>query len=123
MATTIWRRARFKGNSLGALADEWGLREKAILKGDSRFRSFAVLDIATLSGQNLKRPRKSERQAMEFVYSGPKSVSIVAVLDERIGEQMSMAVKEELKWFDNFSCCRDRRGELYNCVIIDSPCG
>jgi hypothetical protein len=48
------------------------------------------------------------------VYSGPKSVSIAGVLDGRIGEQMSMAVKEELKWFENFSCCRDRRGELYN---------
>ncbi len=105
---------KVQGEFVGALADEWGLSEKAILKGDSRFRSFAVLDIATLSGQNLKRPRKSERQAMEFVYSVPKSVSIAAVLDGRIGEQMSMAVKEELKWFENFSSCRDRRGELYN---------
>jgi hypothetical protein len=51
-----------QGEFIGALADEWGLSEKAILKGDSRCRSFAVLDIATLSGQNLKRPRKSERQ-------------------------------------------------------------
>jgi hypothetical protein len=53
---------KVQGEFIGALADEWGLSEKAILKGDSRFRSFAVLDIATLSGQNLKRPRKSERQ-------------------------------------------------------------
>src|SRR6266446_758105 len=105
---------KVQGEFIGALADEWGLSEKAILKGDSRFRSFAVLDIATLSGQNLKRPRKSERQAMEFVYSVPKSVSIAAVLDGRIGEQMSAAVKEELKWFECFACCRDRRGELYN---------
>jgi hypothetical protein len=27
---------------------------------------------------------------------------------------MSAAVKEELKWFESFACCRDRRGELYN---------
>jgi conjugative relaxase-like TrwC/TraI family protein len=27
---------------------------------------------------------------------------------------MSAAVKEELKWFEGFACCRDRRGELYN---------
>src|SRR5258708_4686340 len=105
---------KVQGEFIGALAVEWGLSEKAILKGDPRFRSFAVLDIATLSGENLKRPRKSERQAMEFVYSAPKSVSIAAVLDGRVGEQMCMAVKEELKWFENFSCCRDRRGELYN---------
>jgi conjugative relaxase-like TrwC/TraI family protein len=105
---------KVQGEFIGALADQWGLSEKAILKGDPRFRSFAVLDIATLSGENLKRPRKSERRAMEFVYSAPKSVSIAAVLDGRIGEQMSMAVKEELKWFESFACCRDRRGELYN---------
>ena len=56
------------------------------------FRWFAELDIGRLSGQSLKRPRKSERQAMEFVYSAPKSVSIAAVLDDRIGEQMTLAV-------------------------------
>src|SRR5260221_1383302 len=52
---------KVQGEFIGALAVEWGLSEKAILKGDRRFRSFAVLDIATLSGENLKRPRKSER--------------------------------------------------------------
>jgi hypothetical protein len=82
---------KVQGEFIGTLADQWDLSEKAILKGDLRFRSFAMLDIATLSGENLKRPRKSERRAMEFVYSAPKSVSIAAVLDGRIGEQMSMA--------------------------------
>jgi conjugative relaxase-like TrwC/TraI family protein len=72
------------------------------------------LDISTLSGKDLKRPRKSERQAIEFVYSVPKSVSIAAVLDGCITEQMTAAVKEELRWFESFACCRDRRGELYN---------
>ena len=105
---------KVQGHFIGALADEWSLSEKAILKGDPRFRRFAELDIAMLSGENLKRPRRSERQAMEFVYSSPKSVSIASVLDERIGEQMSLAVKEELKWFESFACCRDRRGELYD---------
>src|SRR5260221_5218760 len=105
---------KVQGHFVGALADEWNLSEKAILKGDPRFRWFAELDVARLSGENLKRPRKSERQAMEFVYSAPKSVSIASVLDERIGEQMSLAVKEELKWFECFACCRDRRGELYD---------
>jgi conjugative relaxase-like TrwC/TraI family protein len=105
---------KVQGHFIGALADEWSLSEKTILKGDPRFRRFAELDIAMLSGENLKRPRRSERQAMEFVYSSPKSVSIASVLDERIGEQMSLAVKEELKWFESFACCRDRRGELYD---------
>src|SRR5260221_2440147 len=105
---------KVQGHFIGALAEEWNLSEKPILKGDPRFRWFAELDIARLSRKNLRRPRKSERQAMEFVYSAPKSVSIAAVLDGRIGEQMSMAVKEELRWFEGFACCRDRRGELYD---------
>ncbi len=105
---------KIQGEFIGALADQWGLSEKAILKDDPRFRSFAELDISALSGTDLKRPRKSERQAIEFVYSVPKSVSIAAALDGRITEQMTAAVKEELRWFESFACCRDRRGELYN---------
>jgi hypothetical protein len=62
----------------------------------------------------LLRPRKSERQAIEFAYSAPKSVSIAAVHDPRIATEMSASVREELKWFEGFACCRDRRGELYN---------
>src|SRR3982074_1329814 len=72
---------KVQGEFIGALAAEGGLSEKAIRKGDSRFRLFAVLDIATLSGQNPKLPPQSERQAMMFVYTVPKSVSITAVLD------------------------------------------
>jgi conjugative relaxase-like TrwC/TraI family protein len=105
---------KIQGEFIGTLAEQWGLSEKAIVKGDPRFRSFSELDIPTLSGMDLKRPRKSERQAMEFVYSVPKSVSIAAVLDGRITEQMAAAVKEELRWFESFASCRDRRGELYN---------
>jgi conjugative relaxase-like TrwC/TraI family protein len=105
---------KIQGQFIGALADEWNLSQKPILKGDPRFRWFAELNIGRLSGQSLKRPRRSERQAMEFVYSAPKSVSIAAVLDGRICEQMSIAVKEELEWYEGFACCRDRRGELYD---------
>jgi len=104
---------KVQGEFLGVLADQWGLNEKTIVKGDPRFRWFAELEIARLSGDNLRRPRKSERQAMEFVYSAPKSVSVAAVLDSRIIEEMRLAVTEELRWFECFACCRDRRGELY----------
>jgi conjugative relaxase-like TrwC/TraI family protein len=41
-------------------------------------------------------------------------VSIAAVCDPRIAGEMSAAVKEELKWFEGFAWCRDRRGELCN---------
>lgn len=104
---------KVQGEFLGALGEEWGLSNTPILKGDLRFRWFAELDITRLSGRHLKRPRKSERQAVEFVYSAPKSVSIAAVLDDRIVEEMGAAVKEELSWYQSFACCRDRRGELY----------
>src|SRR5258708_35454919 len=50
---------------------------------------------------------------MEFVYSAPKSVSVAAVLDSRIIEEMRLAVAEELRLLQCFVCCRGRRGELY----------
>src|SRR6267378_4897795 len=105
---------KVQGKFVGVLADEWGLSTKAIVKDDARFRAFAELNLASLSGQKLGRPRRSERQAVELAYSAPKSVSIAAVHDARIAGEMSAAVKEELKWFESFACCRDRRGELYN---------
>src|ERR1700751_449081 len=102
------------GEFLGVLAEEWGLTARTIVKGDPRFEAFAELDIGMLSGLKLGRPRKSERQAIEFAYSAPKAVSIAATNDPRIAAEMACAVKEELKWFEGFACCRDRRGELYN---------
>jgi conjugative relaxase-like TrwC/TraI family protein len=102
------------GEFLGVSAEEWGLTARTIVKGDPRFEAFTELDIGMLSGRKLGRPRKSERQAIEFAYSAPKAVSIAATQDPRIAAEMASAVKEELKWFEGFACCRDRRGELYN---------
>src|SRR5258707_8540594 len=109
---------KVQGEFVGALADDWGLTKRAIVKGDPRFQAFAKLDIGRLSGRKLQRPRKSERQAIEFAYSAPKSVSIAAVLNPRIAAEMSVAVKEELKWFEGFASCRDRRGEFYNSEAV-----
>jgi hypothetical protein len=75
---------KVRGEFIGALADEWGLSAVPIFKQDPRFRAFAKLDVSSLSGRKLWRPRKSERQAIEFAYSAPKSVSIAAVHDPRI---------------------------------------
>jgi conjugative relaxase-like TrwC/TraI family protein len=108
---------KVRGEFIGILAEEWGLSEKLILKADPRFRAFAELDISRLSGRKLRRPRKSERQAIEFAYSAPKSVSVAAVNDPRIAVEMSASIKEELKCFERFACCRDRRGELYNSEV------
>jgi conjugative relaxase-like TrwC/TraI family protein len=109
---------KVRGEFIGALADEWRLSGEPIFKEDPRFRAFGKLDISLLSGKKLRRPRKSERQAIEFAYSAPKSVSIAAVNDPRIGTEMSASIKEELKWFESFACCRDRRGELYNSEAV-----
>ena len=105
---------KVQGEFIGALADAWGLSGEPIVREDPRFRAFAKLDISSLSGRKLWRPRKSERQAIEFAYSAPKSVSIAAVNDPRVAIQMSASIKEELKWFERYACCRDRRGELFN---------
>ena len=105
---------KVRGEFIGTLADEWGLSTEPILKEDPRFRAFAKVDISWLSGKKLQRPRKSERQAIEFAYSAPKSVSIAAVRDPRVAVEMSAAIKEELKWFESLARCRDRRAELYN---------
>ena len=99
------------GEFVGLLAEEWGLSRRPIMKDDPRFRAFAELDIGTLSGRKLERPRKSERHAIEFAYSAPKSASIAATHDTRIAGELASAIKEELKWFEGFACCRDRRGD------------
>jgi hypothetical protein len=49
-------------------SEEGGLKAQPILKADARFRAFAELDISRLSGRKLRRPRKSERCAIEFAY-------------------------------------------------------
>jgi conjugative relaxase-like TrwC/TraI family protein len=105
---------KVQGEFVGVLAEEWGLSRRPIMKDDARFRAFAELDIGMLSGRKLERPRKSERHAIEFAYSAPKSASIAATHDARIAGELASAVKEELKWFEGFACCRDRRGELYD---------
>src|ERR1700752_5405058 len=72
---------KIEGRFIGALADEWNLSQQPILKGDPRFRWFAELNIGRLSGQSLKRSRRSQRQAMDLVCWAPKSLRIAAVLD------------------------------------------
>src|SRR5258708_9993390 len=105
---------KVRGEFIGALADEWGLSGEPIVREDPRLRAFAKLDISALSGRKLRRPRKSERQAIEFAYSAPKSVSIAAVNDPPNAGDISGSLKEGLQWVDRLACCLARRGELYN---------
>ena len=117
--TSFKRELSFGGSEssrrvLRGLAEEWGLTARTIIKGDPRFEAFAELGIGMHSRRKLERPRKPERQAIEFAYSAPKAVSIAATHDPRIAGEMASAVEEELKGFEGFACCRDRRDELYN---------
>src|SRR5258708_35194569 len=72
---------KVRGEFIGALAGEGGLSDELILKEEPRLRAVAKLDISWLSGSKLQRPRKAERQAIEFAYSAPQSVTIAAVVD------------------------------------------
>src|SRR5258706_15625291 len=113
---------KVQGEFIGALADEWGLSAKAILKEDPRFRAFAELDITGLSGRQLRRPRKSERHAIEFAYSAPKSVSIAAVRGLRIAVEMAAAIREGLKSFEGFAWCPERRAGVFKFACARRAC-
>jgi conjugative relaxase-like TrwC/TraI family protein len=106
---------RAQGVFFGELAREWKLDLNAIVSKDERFTSFAELDVALLSGQKeLRRPRQSARQAIDFTYSAPKSVSVAGVFDSRLRLELRAAVIEELRWFERHAAARDRRGALYD---------
>ena len=106
---------RAQGVFFGELACEWGLDQNVIVTKDDRFTRFAELDVALLSGQReLRRPRQSERQAIDFTYSAPKSVSVAGVFDSRLRLELRAAVIEELRWFERHAAARDRRGALYD---------
>jgi hypothetical protein len=83
------------GEFYGAFAKEWGLDATEISLGDPRFRLFAACDTAALSGNPaLKRARVSEVKAEEFTFSPPKSVSLIAAIDQRAKAAILAAVKE-----------------------------
>lgn len=88
------------------------------MKGDIRFRAFAKLDVRALSNSALARPRHSSRKAIEFTYSAPKSISVAAVVDPRIKEELLAAVRQEMDWFEQFAAARDRRGDLVNSETV-----
>jgi conjugative relaxase-like TrwC/TraI family protein len=111
-------RGQASGEFFGRLANEWDLDQQAILKGDIRFKAFAKLDIRALSNSALARPRNSSRKAIEFTYSAPKSISVAAVLDPRIKDELRAAARQEMEWFEQFAAARDRRGELVNSETV-----
>jgi conjugative relaxase-like TrwC/TraI family protein len=100
-----------RGEFIGKVAEELNLSEKAITRDE--FVAFVNCDMKAL-GANSSRPRVSEIKYIEFTYSPPKAVSVVAAVDDRVKGELYAAVKDELKWFEQQVDVRDRRGNLAN---------
>jgi len=100
-----------RGQFIGKVAERLGLDEAVILR--EKFIAFAQCDMIGL-GADSRRQRASEIKYIEFTYSPPKAVSVVAALDERVKGELYAAVKEELLWFETQVTVRDRRGSLAN---------
>jgi conjugative relaxase-like TrwC/TraI family protein len=100
-----------RGEFIGKVAERLNISEKAITRNE--FVAFVNCDMKAL-GADSSRPRMSEIKYIEFTYSPPKAVSVVAAVDDRVKGQLYSAVKEELKWFEQQVDVRDRRGNLAN---------
>jgi conjugative relaxase-like TrwC/TraI family protein len=98
-----------RGQFIGKVAERLGLDEKPIIR--EKFVAFAQCDTVAL-GADSKRQRVSEIKDIEFCYSPPKAVSVVAAMDDRVKVELDEAVKEELRWFETLVTVRDRRGKL-----------
>src|SRR6202789_3958705 len=100
-----------RGEFVGKVAERLGLNEESITR--EKFIAFAECDMIGL-GADSRRQRASEIKYIEFTYSPPKAVSVVAAVDERVKGELYDAVKEELRWFEEQVTVRDRRGNLVN---------
>jgi conjugative relaxase-like TrwC/TraI family protein len=100
-----------RGQFIGKVAGRLGLDEAAITR--EKFTAFVQCDMKGL-GADSKRQRVSEIKYIEFTYSPPKAVSVVAAMDERVKGELYAAVKDELRWFETQVQVRDRRGNLAN---------
>jgi conjugative relaxase-like TrwC/TraI family protein len=100
-----------RGQFIGKVAERLGLDEAAVTR--EKFAAFVQCDIKGL-GADSKRQRVSEIKYIEFTYSPPKAVSVVAAVDDRVKAELYAAVKEELRWFETQVEVRDRRGNLAN---------
>jgi conjugative relaxase-like TrwC/TraI family protein len=100
-----------RGQFIGKVAERLGLDEAAVTR--EKFAAFVQCDMKGL-GADSKRQRVSEIKYIEFTYSPPKAVSVVAAVDDRVKVELYAAVKEELRWFEQQVEVRDRRGKLAN---------
>src|SRR5471030_2153800 len=100
-----------RGQFIGKVAERLGLDEAVVTR--EKFVAFVQCDMKVLGAES-KRQRASEIKYIEFTYSPPKAVSVVAAVDDRVKVELYAAVKEELRWFEQQVEVRDRRGNLAN---------
>src|ERR1700678_1126867 len=100
-----------RGQFIGKIAERLGIDELPVTR--EKFAAFVQCDMKGL-GADSKRQRVSEIKYIEFTYSPPKAVSVVAAVDDRVKVELYAAVKEELRWFEQQVEVRDRRGNLAN---------
>jgi conjugative relaxase-like TrwC/TraI family protein len=100
-----------RGEFMGKVAERLDLDGEAITR--EKFVAFAQCDMIGL-GADSSRQRTSEIKYIEFTYSPPKAVSVVAAMDDRVKVELYAAIKEELRWFEEQADVRDRRGDLAN---------
>jgi conjugative relaxase-like TrwC/TraI family protein len=108
-----------RGQFIGKVAERLGIDELPVTR--EKFAAFVQCDMKGL-GADSKRQRVSEIKYIEFTYSPPKAVSVVAAVDDRVKVELYAAVKEELRWFEQQVEVRDRRGDLAN-QEITKPTG
>jgi hypothetical protein len=99
------------GEFIGKVAEQLGLDEAVVTR--EKFVAFAQCDMIGLGADSI-RQRTSEIKCIEFTYSPPKAVSVVAAMDDRVKAELYAAVREELRWFEEQADVRDRRGDLAN---------
>ncbi len=108
-----------RGQFIGRVAERLGLDGAVVTR--ERFTAFVECDLEAL-GAVSGRPCTSEIKYIEFTYSAPKAVSVVAALDDRVKGELYAAAKEELNWFETLVDVRDRRGSLVD-LEITKPTG
>src|ERR1700727_836544 len=100
-----------RGQFIGKVAERLGLDEEVVTR--EKFAAFVQCDMKGL-GADSKRQRVSEIKYIEFSYSPPKAVSVVAAVDDRVKVELYAAGKDELKWFEQQVDVRNRRGTVAN---------
>ena len=95
-----------RGQFMGKVAERLGLDEKAITR--EKFVAFVQCDTVGLGAES-RRQRASEIKYIEFCYSPPKAVSVVAAIDDRVKVELYEARQTGQRRGDQAHGGNDRR--------------